>query len=121
MKHHKKKKKDLLCFLAFSTDPCKLYSKLCSPETENEPDCDTKLFTGINKVQPPLAEKEPTGQERRSGCSRVELVELWHCQESLQKLTGYRQTINSLPSSGSITWISFALIRHLNERVLLSK
>lgn len=37
MKHHKKKtkKNDLLCFLAFSTDPCELYSKLCCPETEN--------------------------------------------------------------------------------------
>lgn len=55
------------------------------------------------------------GKERRSGCSRVERVELWHCQESLQKLAGYRQTIISLPSSGSITWVSFALIRHLNE------
>lgn len=119
MKHHKKK--TCCAFWHFPLTPATCTVSCVLQKQKMELDWNTELFTGINTVWPLVAEKEPMGEERRSGCSRVERVELWHCQESLQKLTGYRKTINSLPSSGSITWISFALIRHLNERVLLSK
>lgn len=118
MKHHKKKRPVVL--FGIFTDPCDLYSKLCSPETENGTGLEYKTLHWYEHSIALVAERA-RGRGKEEWLQQRDRVELWHCQASLQKLTGYRQAINSLPSSGSITWISFALIRHLNERVLLSK